>query len=277
MSTTKDKVAEEDEEIEVGTLEVGLTPKLLFKYAIKLIRDAIVPLFFIYFIKKYEVWEYITTQWQYSELLLIVLLSIAVHDSIYVLQNSIYTIVDHFNLLPSRKIYRNDRVPKATKQLVIQTLKEALGTHFIGQPLAFFALFPLFKYFGLQTFVPIPPMMTLFWELIVVSIITDAVHYFLHRSAHLPQFYRFHKQHHEYKRTIGIASEYSSLVESLTVNFIPVILGPLLVADHFIVWLAWVALRTYESTEAHTGSSLFLLLLLLLLLMLMIVICIVIN
>ena len=180
-------------------------------------------------------------------------MSVIVHDLIYIPQNIIYTLIDYFNLFPQYKIERNLNVPPPSSSLIQKTIGEALLTHLIGQPLAFLMLFPFFKYFGCSTFEPIPHFSTYFLQFVIISLITDAVHYTLHRSAHHPLLYRFHKQHHEYKRTIGIASEYSSLFESLTINFIPVFIGPMIMGCHISLWLGWVMLRTYESTEAHTG------------------------
>ena len=40
--------------------------------------------------------------------------------------------------------------------------------------------------------------------------------YFAHRALHHPALYaRFHKQHHEYKGSVGFAAEYATLVEQV--------------------------------------------------------------
>lgn len=85
-------------------------------------------------------------------------------------------------------------------------------------------------------------------------IINDFLFYWAHRTLHHPLFYaKFHKQHHQFRATIGIAAEYAGPLESVLANGIPTIAGPILFGSHpFTFWL-YLFLRIWETVESHSG------------------------
>ena len=70
--------------------------------------------------------------------------------------------------------------------------------------------------------------------------VNDAGFYWTHRMLHHPSLYaRFHKQHHEYKGTIGFAAEYATPFEAFFSNHLPMIVPVCATAMHPLVWLVF--------------------------------------
>ena len=87
-------------------------------------------------------------------------------------------------------------------------------------------------------------------------LVEDTTFFWSHKLLHHPAIYRhIHKQHHEYKTTIGIASEYCHPFEYVFSNIIPTALGPQILGMrcHFFTLLMWFALRTGETIDGHCG------------------------
>ena len=78
--------------------------------------------------------------------------------------------------------------------------------------------------------------------------------YWAHRAFHHPKLYaRFHKQHHKFNSTIGIAAEYAGPVEYVLANSIPTMAGPILFGAHpYTLWI-YLSVRVWETVESHSG------------------------
>jgi len=74
-------------------------------------------------------------------------------------------------------------------------------------------------------------------ELFVSTLMADQLFYWIHRFAHLKQFYaRLHKRHHEWVYSIGMAHHYMEMAEA-ALFMIPPVLPPFLLGSHLcIVW-----------------------------------------
>jgi len=83
-------------------------------------------------------------------------------------------------------------------------------------------------------------------ELFVSTIIADQLFYWIHRVAHMKQFYaRLHKMHHEWIYTIALAHHYMDPLEA-ALFMIPPVLPPMLLGSHIvIVWCTmwWVQIN----------------------------------
>lgn len=118
-------------------------------------------------------------------------------------------------------------------------------------------IFPLWIFFG-TSLVPeqLPSWSTLAYQVAISQQIVEAGFYWTHRLLHTKLLYkRFHKQHHEYKGTIGFAAEHAHPVEALLSNQLPTVLGPLLMGMHLHAWVCFLAWRLWRTYETHSGYS----------------------
>ena len=136
--------------------------------------------------------------------------------------NSFFLLCDNYNLLQEYKIARlRHQIPN--KSLILATIKQAIIRQFITDPLIFYFLaYPLLIKCGSVGLIHpendamftniINWNMRIFFNTCVKFAICEIgfqwLFYFTHRMLHLPLFYgKIHKQHHEYKGTIGFAAE----------------------------------------------------------------------
>jgi sterol desaturase/sphingolipid hydroxylase (fatty acid hydroxylase superfamily) len=83
--------------------------------------------------------------------------------------------------------------------------------------------------------------------------VDDFLFYWSHRLAHHKLFYAtIHKQHHLFKYTLPIATEYCHPLEDLFVNTLSSIAGPLLLNTHVTVFWLYSGLKLYQSIDAHS-------------------------
>ena len=102
----------------------------------------------------------------------------------------------------------------------------------------------------------VPTPLTLAGTLLFCMICEDTTFYFSHRFLHLNWVYpHVHKMHHEYKHTVGIASEYCHPAEFAIGNLLPTSIGPLILGPrmHILTVFAWYALRVGETLDGHCG------------------------
>ena len=89
-------------------------------------------------------------------------------------------------------------------------------------------------------------------------IIDDTLFYWIHRLFHIPFFYKlFHKKHHEYNNTVGIAAIYAHPIEYLFGNLLPVVLGPAILStqSHYATHMIWFFWRNMETIDGHCGCE----------------------
>lgn len=105
-----------------------------------------------------------------------------------------------------------------------------------------------------QSMADFPSTFTLAWQVAICLIIEDILFYTGHRLLHWPVMYRaFHKVHHEYHDTIGVASEYAHPFEYLLGNIIPFTIGPAVLQVHMFTFFIWAVVRLGKTAEAHSG------------------------
>lgn len=84
----------------------------------------------------------------------------------------------------------------------------------------------------------------------------DFAFHLIHRFMHLRFIYPyFHKLHHTYRTTIGIAAEYSHPVDFIAASVVASGAGSLLLGKnmHFSTFLIWSVVRVCESLDGHCG------------------------
>jgi sterol desaturase/sphingolipid hydroxylase (fatty acid hydroxylase superfamily) len=200
-------------------------------------------------------WLWLAEQWPYSERLLFTVAHVLTHEATYVVCNGFFYLCDKYKLLAHYKQPRKD-AQQPSAELIAKTLRETMVGHLITQPLImYFLAWPTFQACGMPSLTaPLPNLLTAYLQLLAFSLVNSWGFYFAHRMLHLPQFYkRFHKQHHDYKGTIGIAAEYAHPLEQVLANFLPTLGGMFFTGSHFSVWLTWLIWRLETTYEDHSG------------------------
>jgi sterol desaturase/sphingolipid hydroxylase (fatty acid hydroxylase superfamily) len=101
-----------------------------------------------------------------------------------------------------------------------------------------------------------PSVFEMFWQIYIFILCDDFLFYWSHRLLHWNRIYPYiHKKHHEYKITIGIASEYAHPIEFVFGNILPTSLGSMILGNkvHAFTFAYWICLKIYNTTEGHSG------------------------
>lgn len=154
----------------------------------------------------------------------------------YWLPNLLLYIVYHFNLFPSYKIQAIEKWPgknmhdlfdkfsfklmiflKLDRGLVIKVVVVNILSHMIVHPLmAYYLVYIVFE--KGQIFSDLPNFWTGFGYIVLYFLWADFWFYWMHRLFHTPMLYRhFHKQHHEFKVTIGVVANYASVSKFISI------------------------------------------------------------
>ena len=113
-------------------------------------------------------------------------------------------------------------------------------------------------YWGLDTGVPFPSLLTMAYQIGIFFVLEDTGHYWLHRALHWGPLYKnIHKIHHTYSAPFGLAAEYASPIEVMLLG-IPTIGSPILwcaiTGDlHILTMYVWIVLRLFQAIDAHSG------------------------
>jgi len=195
--------------------------------------------------------------------LLFVLVTTMIHTGVYVIMNTCYTICYKLQHPAIEQYKSNKEQPwpwlsesEKKRNGYYTLLRKSIGLiafiNLIYAPgLAYFT-FATNESFFTWRIAELPTTLTTAWQLFVCMVLEDAMFYWLHRMLHSKQLYFIHKQHHEYKNTVGICSEYTSLWEAMLLG-VPFIAGPQLLGIHVYTYYLWLALRVFQSVDAHSG------------------------
>jgi len=202
-----------------------------------------------------SLYDRVVANWPYSEALLWAGAFWSAHDLAWYIGNGLLYLVYHYNLFPQYKIQPADKWPD--RNLVIKCLISCLFKNNVLSPLTVcFLFFPFFRFFGCETYTPIPHWTTFLWQITACFIINDFLFYWAHRFLHLGFIYKHvHKKHHLFKQSIGIASEFAHPFEDIIAAAIPTLLPPMILSCHLSVIWVYIFLREWETLDAHSGYS----------------------
>lgn len=164
-----------------------------------------------------------------------------IHTLSYAIINGIFFFFDYYGFFQQYKLFRKPYMtPK--KSLLVKTLVEAALSQFIINPIAAYYLYGLCLRLGmLQLDSPLPSAISIFKTYVIAFIFNNVFFYFAHRVFHSQLLYStFHKQHHEFNGTIGIAAEYANPAEQILANLFPTLGGVVLFPTHPLcigIWL----------------------------------------
>jgi len=190
---------------------------------------------------------------QLSERTLFLVGTFLFHEIPFIVLNLSLFLIHHYSLFENYKIRKN-KYPD--QSLVYQCLKSAVINHLILQWPTILIVWYLFNATGTHFSPTLPSLSTMLLQLLIFIIIEDTLFYWSHRLLHHPRIYKhIHKQHHEFKSTIGIASEYAHPVEAILSNLVPSLAGPFVVGPHVFTFWLWTSFRVIETTDAHSGYN----------------------
>jgi methylsterol monooxygenase len=166
--------------------------------------------------------------------------------------NVVLYAIYHLDLFSSYKI-QPAKWPE--RELVVKAVQSLLFETVVVLPvLTHFVIEPVFLWRGMAPSSPGWPIVLL--QFCICFLVTDATFYWSHRTLHHPLFYaRIHKKHHSFKTSLGIAAEYSHPVET-ALNTISTLLGPFLLGMDANSLCLFMALRVWETLDAHSGYRL---------------------
>ncbi len=135
--------------------------------------------------------------------------------------------------------------------LIRASTRELVVSHLLLFPVFFWLLSLLLLWRGLRVDASVPAWSEVAWSLLLYVLADETAFYWLHRLMHRPWFFhRIHRRHHAFRFNTGVAVEYFHPAESLLLA-LSLLSGPLLLGGHVLtVWL-WLALRFWESVDAH--------------------------
>jgi methylsterol monooxygenase len=133
------------------------------------------------------------------------------HLVAYIFWNSLFGCFDYFGLMQQFKLARKSFM-QPNKALIVQTLVQAAVSQLIINPLlSYYMLYDVFKSFGMSASdAPLPSILEMFKVYCMANIFNSFFFYWAHRIFHSSLLYAtFHKQHHEYRGTMGISAEHA--------------------------------------------------------------------
>lgn len=178
----------------------------------------------------------------------------ASHTGSYVIFNGSLYLLEQLGMLQQYKLTRKDaEIP--TPALIKQLLTEAAVNQLLVAPVIAALLFSAAKHFGMPSvgsaLPDVPTMLVMFAG---AHAFNDVGFYFTHRLLHHPKLYaRFHKQHHQFRGSVGAAAEFAGPVEVLLSNQIPTAGFLLLWGAHPLIQSVWIVLRLFQTYEVHSG------------------------
>lgn len=194
-----------------------------------------------------------------SDIWLFSIYIIGTFECMFWLCNSFLIFIEIFDI-PSIDKYR---IQKHKKKLRFQSdLIELIIKGTIRHQISIFLLIPLLyyilNYFGhVEIQGPRPSWLTIIYQLILFILAEDAIFFWTHYLFHTPWLYKtIHKKHHIYKQPTGVVSVLSDPFEGLQNQLSIWFLPALLKEKHIFTLCIWLAIRVYQTVNAHSGYNL---------------------
>ena len=160
--------------------------------------------------------------WDGSDRIIFTFLGNLVHLLAYLIINGSFGIFDYYGFFQEYKLSRKPyMIPK--KSQVLNTLFQAAVGQLVINPLAMYYLYPYLVSLGMLGLdAELPSTPEIFLTFCRAYFVNGIGFYCAHRLFHAKAIYAyFHKQHHEYTGSMGIAAEYAHPVEQIFANMLP--------------------------------------------------------
>ncbi|KAI5437110.1 Methylsterol monooxygenase 2-2 [Lathyrus oleraceus] len=192
-------------------------------------------------------WQYLITN--FSDFQLACLGSFFLHESVFFLSGLPFVWIERAGWLSKYKIQAKNNTPAAQDKCIVRLLIYHFG---VNLPVMIFS-YPVFKYMGMRSSLPLPSWNIILTQIIFYFILEDFIFYWGHRILHTKWLYKHvHSVHHEYATPFGLTSEYAHPAEILFLGFATIV-GPAITGPHLITLWLWMVLRVLETVEAHCG------------------------
>ena len=199
---------------------------------------------------------YVALSRHFDERSFFLLASFMTHNGTWLLVNGSLLVAEHFEIQAVLKYQIERRKPEVPSPSLLRKLYLQISlNHMLTTPLLMWLLFPYVKRLGVPApDAALPSVATMALMLAAAHSFNDWGFYWTHRLLHHRALYaRFHKQHHEFKGTVGAAAEYAHPFEVVLSNQIPTLGFMLGVGAHPLILFAWLVLRLSQTYEVHSG------------------------
>jgi fatty acid hydroxylase domain-containing protein 2 len=149
------------------------------------------------------------------------------------------------------KLYK---VLKAILRSMLNQLIVAIGISYLGFEMTL-------KMFGITLFDEdvrvVAPFSIVMRDLFISHQLFDTGFFLLHYLMHTKYIYKhIHKTHHEWRAPISVSAVYAHPLEHMTTNFIPTILGPMLLQSKVSTQWLWYFSAVISTVSDHSGFHL---------------------
>lgn len=135
-----------------------------------------------------------------------------------------------------------------------KAVRVVLRNQILGTLPAVVAVYLLLQVRGVDLAAAPPSVTRILLELAVMVLVEELLFYAVHRTMHRKAlFRRFHRIHHEFRESIGIATHYVHFVEHLLGNLLPIFAGVLLIGAHPVSAFLWIGLAVSNAIYTHSG------------------------
>eukprot|EP00013_Stygamoeba_regulata_P020489 CAMPEP_0177658798 /NCGR_PEP_ID=MMETSP0447-20121125/17059_1 /TAXON_ID=0 /ORGANISM="Stygamoeba regulata, Strain BSH-02190019" /LENGTH=259 /DNA_ID=CAMNT_0019163541 /DNA_START=88 /DNA_END=864 /DNA_ORIENTATION=- len=179
-----------------------------------------------------------------------------IHNACFIPLNLLCHVMWANDLFPKYKIQKGATPDAALVKKAL--IEQVINQLFVTGPILYWIIYPtLTKYGGLHFSDELPSFSTAALHVFGCMVMEDCLFYWAHRTLHHPRIYKYiHKKHHEFKVTIGLASEYAHPVEVFFANLIPTLSGAMVFNVHITTLWVWLIIRVWETIDAHCGYAL---------------------
>lgn len=159
--------------------------------------------------------------------------------------------IDRYRIQKHKKKLRFQ--PDLVRVIVKETIRHQVSV-FLLTPFLYYLL----NYFGnLDIHGPRPSWPTIVYQLALFVLCEDAIFFWTHYLFHTPWLYKtIHKKHHLYTQPTGVVSVLSDPWEGLQNQLSTWLMPVLLKEKHVFTLCLWIAIRVYQTVNAHSGYNL---------------------
>ena len=90
---------------------------------------------------------------------------------------------------------------------------------------------------------------------ILLTLVHEFFFYVAHRISHLPQFYKHHKVHHEWRQNMILASQHEHPIDYLITIATPALIAIIICAPHSFTLFQWIVWVVIANVDDHLGYA----------------------